>query len=69
MYKSGELVRWMSPLDEDYSYGYIIEVRNKYATVLGTGYYKGSVALIHTRSIEKLEKGGRDSSGRSKKHY
>ena len=67
MYEVGELIRWRSPLDEDYSYGYIVEMRKKYAVVQGTGYYTGSLALIHTRNIERIQRGG-DSSGRSKKY-
>lgn len=65
MYKIGELIRWQSPLDEDYSYGYIVEIRKKYVVVLGTGYYTGSLALVHIRSLEKR---GGDSNGRSKKY-
>lgn len=67
MYKIGELIRWRSPLDEDYSYGYIVEMRKKYAVVQGTGYYTGSLALVHIKNIKRLEEGG-ESDGRSKKH-
>ena len=65
MYEIGELIRWRSPLDEDYSYGYIVEVGNKYAVVSGTGYYKNSLALVHLKNIEKR---GGESDGWGKKH-
>ena len=63
--KSGELIRWMSPLDEDYSYGYIVDVRGKYAVVRGTGYYKNSLSLVRVQNIERR---GGDSDGWGKKY-
>jgi len=65
MYEIGELIRWRSPLDEDYSYGYIVNVEKNYVLVRGTGYYKDSLTLIHIRYIE--QRGG-DSDGWGKKH-
>lgn len=67
MFRMGEAVKWMCPLDADYSYGTILEIKNSIATVLGSGYYKGNTAEVHIRYITKAEKGG-GCYGGSKKH-
>ena len=59
MFKVGELVKWMCPLDEDYSYGTILEINNSIATVVGSGYYTGVITEVHLRYIETVEKGGK----------
>ena len=58
MYKVGELVRWMRPLEEDYSYGYILDIKKSIATVVNTGYYSGVTAEVHLKYIEKVKRGG-----------
>lgn len=58
MYKAGDFVKWMSPLDADYSYGYILKVDRGLATVIGTGYYSGVTTEVHLRYIEKAMRGG-----------
>lgn len=68
MHRKGELVRWRSPLDEEYSYGFIKEIGTRYVVVQGTGYYNGVEALVHIKNIEKLERRGGDTHGRSKEH-
>lgn len=57
MLKAGEMVRWRCPLDEDYSYGTILEINRNVATVRGSGYYAGKVTEVHLRNIEKLQRG------------
>ena len=67
MYKVGELVRWLNPLDADYSYGTIVSIKGSIATVLGSGYYVGVITDIPLRYIEKPKKGGQ-GCGSSKKY-
>ena len=67
MYKVGELVRWRNPLDADYSYGTIQEIKGNFVIVNGSGYYTGVATEVHIRYIEKARKGGRGYGG-SKKH-
>lgn len=67
MYEVGELVRWRCPLDADYSYGYILEIKRNLVTVVGTGYYSGITTEIHLRYTEKVKRGG-GSYGRGKEH-
>lgn len=66
MYKIGELIKWCSPLDADYSYGTILEINRNHATVLGSGYYAGVKFSVHLRCIEKIEKGGKSFGGNKK---
>lgn len=68
MFKVGETVRWMCPLDADYSYGRIEEIKRSIATVSGTGYYKGITTEVHLKYIEKLQRGG-GVHGSSSKEY
>lgn len=67
MYEIGELVRWRCPLDADYSYGYILEIKRSLVVVVGTGYYSGVTTEIHLRYIEKVKRGG-GGFGRGKEH-
>lgn len=67
VFKVGERVKWMSPLDEDYSYGTIVDLRRSTAIVEGSGYYKGHLSVVRIKDIEKLEKGG-GGFGSHKKH-
>ena len=54
MFKVGDAIKWMCPLDNDYTYGEIIALRKSVATVKGTGLYSGITAEVHLRYIEKL---------------
>lgn len=54
----GDAIKWMCPLDNDYTYGEIIALRKSVATVKGTGLYSGITAEVHLRYIEKLMRGG-----------
>ena len=68
MYKIGELVRWRNPLDADYSYGTIQEIKEgNYFLIAGSGYYTGVTTEVHIRYIDKAGKGGKGYGG-SKKH-
>lgn len=67
MFKVGELVKWRCPLDEDYSYGTILEINKSLATLSCTGYYAGKRVEVHLRNIEKIKRGGVGYGG-SKKH-
>lgn len=66
MFKVGEAVRWRCPLDADYSYGYILEIKRSIATVLCTGYYIGCTTEVHLRYIEKVKGGGTVGSNSKK---
>lgn len=68
MFKVGEMVMWMRPLDEDYSYGRIESIKKSLATVSCTGYYTGITAEIHLKYIEKVQRGG-GSVGGGKRYY
>ena len=58
MFKVGDAIKWMCPLDNDYTYGEITALRKSVATVKGTGLYSGITAEVHLRYIEKLMRGG-----------
>lgn len=63
--KSGDLVKWMLPLDPDYSYGKIIEINRGVARVRHIGgYYDGKAIEIHLRYIIKE---GKDRGGKTKR--
>lgn len=68
MIKTGDRIRWQSPLDEDYSYGIVLEVNKNSATVRGSGYYAGTLIDVHLRNIEKLETGGNSVGSGSKRN-
>ena len=53
MFKVGDAIKWMCPLDNDYTYGEITALRKSVATVKGTGLYSGITAEVHLRYIEK----------------
>ena len=67
MVKVGDLVKWRNPLDEDYSYGTVLEVKKNLVVVQGSGYYKGVVSEVYLKYIRKVKKGGKGFGG-SKKH-
>lgn len=67
VFEVGERVRWRSSLDADYSYGTIIYIGKKWATVRGCGYYDRHEELVHLRHIEKIDSGGKHFGG-NKKH-
>ena len=63
--KSGDLVKWMLPLDPDYSYGKIIEINRGVARVRHIGgYYDGKEIEVHLRYIIKE---GKESGGKTKR--
>jgi hypothetical protein len=64
VFEIGEVVRWMEPLDHEYSYGTILSIKNNVATLAGTGYYTGRRLYVHLRYIEHLERGLRHGSGK-----
>ena len=59
MFKVGDAIKWMCPLDNDYTYGEITALRKSVATVKGTGLYSGIVGSdckkCSKRSITKAE--------------
>lgn len=59
MFKVGDTVKWMCPLDHDYLYGEIIGIKKSIATVKGIGLYENIKAEVHLKYIEKLA-GGRN---------
>lgn len=62
MLKVGDTVRWMCPMDHDYTYGKILSIDRNVATVTGIGLYKHITTEVHLRYIEKLA-GGRNCGG------
>ena len=62
MFKAGDIVKWMCPLDHDYTYGEILSIDKGIATVQGIGLYSHITAGVHLRYIEKLA-GGRNRGG------
>ena len=69
MIEVGDAVRWICPLDADYSYGRVLEISNKNVATLLTakGYHRGVKTEVHLRFVEKIERGG-GGYGSSKKH-
>lgn len=65
MFKVGDVVRWIEPLDHEYSYGKILSLKHNRAIVEEMGYYAGKKKSIHLRYIKHLERGNR---GESTKH-
>ena len=63
MLKVGDTVRWMCPLDNDYTYGEIVSLHRGRATVKGIGVYKNAKAYIPLRYIQRLTGGGNCGSG------
>jgi hypothetical protein len=57
-FKTGELIKWMLPLDHDYSYGYVQNIRRSIAEVRCTRYYNQQVVEVHLKYIEKCRIGG-----------
>ena len=59
MFKVGDTVKWMCPLDYDYCYGEIVSIRNRFATIKGIGLYKHITnAEVHFKYIKKVAGGG-----------
>lgn len=56
----------MEPLDHEYSYGKLIEIRRNRAIIEELGYYSGRIVSIHIRFIKHLE---RSSGGEGAKHH
>lgn len=67
MFKVGDTVKWMCPLDHDYFYGEILDIRKSVATVKGIGLYANVTAEVHFKYIERLA-GGRNC-GKCKRDY
>ena len=65
-FKVGEVVRWMCPMDVEYSYGTIVELKKNKAIISYIGYYKGRLTEVHLKYLRKLERGG-NGRGRGKR--
>lgn len=68
MFKVGDAVRWLCPLDNDYTYGEIIDLRKSVATVKGIGLYSGITTEVHLRYMEKVKRGGGSVGSDCKKY-
>lgn len=68
MFKIGEMVKWRCPMDEDYSYGTILDISRSIATLSCSGYYAGKITEVHLKNIEKLKRGGVGYGGCKKSH-
>ena len=62
--KVGDTVRWMCPLDHDYTYGEILSIKKSIATVKVAGLYKNTTEAVHLRYIEKLVGGKNCGDGK-----
>lgn len=67
-FRVGDFVRWIPPLEPDYSYGYIKAIKGKYVNVEETGYYKGKLTEVHIRNLRLVQKGGRSGGNKDKKY-
>lgn len=67
MFKAGDTVKWMCPLDHDYTYGEILSIKKNIATVKGIGLYSKITAEVHLRYIKKVT-GGRNSGSTFKRY-
>lgn len=67
MFKVGDRVKWMCPLDHDYFYGEIVSIRKRFATIQGIGLYRHTTAEVHFKYIKKVA-GGRDSGSGKRNH-
>ena len=56
MFKVDELIKYMMPLDADYSYGVILELKKGRAVILLKTYSQGLVVEIPYRYIEHYKK-------------
>lgn len=63
VFEAGDFVKWMEPLDHEYSYGKILRIERNRAFIeeIG-GYYAGKVWCIHLRYIRKWERGRKGES-------
>ena len=57
MFKEGDFMKSMMPLDADYSYGVILELKKGRATVLLKSYPQGLVTEVPYRMMEHIRKG------------
>lgn len=57
MFEIGEIVRWMEPLDHDYSYGKLLRIEHNRAILEEIGYYQGKIRSIHLGYVDHLERG------------
>lgn len=56
MFKEGELIKYMMPLDADYSYGTILELKKGRAVVLSKSYPHGTITEVPFRYMEHIGK-------------
>lgn len=68
-YQLGDLVRWILPLDPDYSYGYIKSIDNQYVKIEELGYYSGRIIELPLRYIEPVMRGGGSGGSKVKKYH
>ena len=66
MFKVGERVRYYRPLDEDYTYGIILEINEKTVIVKCIGNYTG-LTEVSIKHLIKVKKAG-DKFGNRKKY-
>lgn len=57
MFKEGEFIKYMMPLDADYSYGIILELKKGRAAVLIKSYPQGLVTEVPYKFMEHTGKG------------
>lgn len=68
MFKEGELIKYMMPLDADYSYGTILEMKKGRAVVLSKSYPHGTITEVPFRYMEHIGKEVRTVGSREGKN-
>ena len=68
MVRVGEIVKWRYPLDADYNYGTVMEIKKSVALVMWSGYYAGVITEVALHRLEKAERGGKKVGSNSKKY-
>ena len=59
MFSIGELVKWRCPQEPMFSYGIIIDFREKWVVIKCKDYYDGMIVEVHKRYVKKVKRGGK----------
>lgn len=68
MYKVDEFIKYMMPLDADYSYGVILELKKGRAVVLSKSYPHGTITEVPYRFMDHCGKEVRTVGSREGKN-
>lgn len=65
MLRAGDLVKWIEPIEAEYSYGTVVAVNGNYVKIKGQGYYHGTYFEVFIGHIRKVH-GGKQYGGSKK---